>query len=336
MGHYFRYLGQKTIWYLITLVIAVALNFFLPRMIEGNPVSVILGNLTTGMSDTNSQKKIFETFNKEFGLDKPLIEQFGLYLGGLFQGDMGTSFTQYPRKVNDILATAVPWTLAIQLPATIIGWFLGNILGAYAAYKKGVFDKVLFPLSMFINSIPPFAFSIILLYLFAIQWKVFPTGNAYSFQMIPAMSWAFISSVLYHWTLPFLSVLLVWIGGQAIGMRSMAIYELNADYVLYSKLMGVKERKIVRYVFRNAVLPQVTGLAVSLGTMVGGALVTEIVFSYPGIGTYMFKGISGLDYPLISGCTLLITIGVLIANFVLEVIYGLIDPRIKASQLGEG
>ena len=134
----------------------------------------------------------------------------------------------------------------------------------------------------------------------------------------------------------FLSVLLVWIGGQAIGMRSMAIYELNADYVLYSKLMGVKERKIVRYVFRNAVLPQVTGLAVSLGTMVGGALVTEIVFSYPGIGTYMFKGISGLDYPLISGCTLLITIGVLIANFVLEVIYGLIDPRIKASQLGEG
>jgi peptide/nickel transport system permease protein len=139
-------------------------------------------------------------------------------------------------------------------------------------------------------------------------------------------------SVFVHYQLPFWSVVLIAIGGQAIGMRSMAIYELNADYVKYSRFMGIKDRKIVGYVFRNAMLPQITGLALAIGTMVSGALVAEIIFSYPGLGTTLLNAIVGQDYPLISAVTLIITLMVLIAMFVIEIIYGFIDPRIKAAQ----
>jgi peptide/nickel transport system permease protein len=138
--------------------------------------------------------------------------------------------------------------------------------------------------------------------------------------------------VFVHYQLPFWSIVLIAIGGQAIGMRSMAIYELNADYVKYARFMGIKDRKIVGYVFRNAMLPQITGLALSIGTMVGGALVAEVIFSYPGLGTTILSAVRGQDYPLISAITLVITLMVLIANFAIEIVYGVLDPRIKAAQ----
>lgn len=334
MNLYLKYFLKKFRWYLLTFFIAISLNFFLPRLIRGNPVDAIIATmLQGGMTSSDAQKKLYETFMQEFGLDKPMIQQFFVYLGNLLKGKLGTSFGLYPKTVNSILASAVPWTIALQLPAILTGWIIGNVLGAFTAYKKGVFDKVILPAALFVNSIPFFALSIILLYTLALQLRWFPIGGGYSYQMIPNLSLEFIGSVIRHHTLPFLSIVMVMIGGQAIGMRSMSIYELNADYVLYSKLMGIRDSKIVRYVFKNAMLPQITGLALSMGTMVGGALVTEIVFNYPGIGTWMFTAIRQLDYPLISGCTLLVTLAVLLANFTIEIIYGLVDPRIKAAQL---
>ena len=318
MNNYTRFFLKKSFWYLLTLVIALSLNFYLPRMIKGNPVDVIVGKVAKGISDSNTIKKIYDNYYKEYGLDKPLPIQFAVYVKNLAKGDMGTSFSQYPKKVNGILASAVPWTVALQLPAILTGWLLGNILGAFAAYRKGVFDKLVFPACLFISSMPFFVFSI---------------GGGYDFALTPAFNLEFILSVIQHHTLPFLSIVLVTIGGQGIGMREMALYELNADYVQYSKLLGIRESKIIRYVFKNSMLPQITGLALSLGTMVAGALITEIVFNYPGIGTWLFRAIRRLDYPLISGCTLIITLTVLAANFLLEIVYGLVDPRIKASQL---
>ena len=150
--------------------------------------------------------------------------------------------------------------------------------------------------------------------------------------MIPSLSWAYIWSVFVHYQLPFWSIVLIIIGGQAIGMRSMAIYELNADYVKFSRFMGIKDRKIIRYVFRNAMLPQITGLALAIGTIVGGALVAEIIFSYPGLGTTILSAILSQDYPLISATTMIITLMVLLTTFVIEVFYGFIDPRIRAAQ----
>ena len=216
-----------------------------------------------------------------------------------------------------------------------MGWILGNLLGAIAAYRKGVFDKIIVPMSLFVSSMPPFILSILLLTGLAVKLRLFPMSGGYGFDLFPGWNWNFVWSVFIHYQLPFWSIVLVAIGGQAIGMREMSIYELNADYVLYAKLLGIRDSKVVRYVFRNAMLPQITGLASSLGAMIAGALITEIVFSYPGIGTSMFTAIRTLDFPLVSGCTLLITLGVLIANFALEIIYGLIDPRIKAAQLEE-
>lgn len=335
MNAYTKYFMKKSVWYLVTFIIAIGLNFILPRLVQGNPISVIVSQMTQGMTDSDTIKKVYETFTKEFGIDKPIGTQFLIYVKNLFTGNLGTSFGLYPKKVTDILASAIPWTLALQLPAILTGWILGNILGAVAAYKKGVFDKALFPIALFVNSIPFFTLAIIMLYLFALNLKWFPLSGGYDFQMIPQLSWDFIASVIRHHTLPFLSIVLVTIGGQAIGMREMSIYELNADYVLYSKLLGIRDRTIAKYVFKNAMLPQITGLALSIGTMVGGSLICEIVFSYPGIGTWLFTAIRQLDYPLISGCTLLIAFTVLLANFTIEIIYGIVDPRIKAAQMEE-
>jgi peptide/nickel transport system permease protein len=174
--------------------------------------------------------------------------------------------------------------------------------------------------------------AVIFMVVFGVVLKWFPTSGGYGFDLMPSFTWSFIWSVIVHYQLPFWSIVSIAIGGQAIGMRSMSIYELNADYVKYSRFLGIKDRKIVGYVFRNAMLPQVTGLALSIGTMVGGALVAEIIFSYPGLGTTLLNGVMGQDYPLISACTLIITVMVLSANFIIEILYGFIDPRIKAAQ----
>jgi peptide/nickel transport system permease protein len=174
--------------------------------------------------------------------------------------------------------------------------------------------------------------AVILMVIFGVTLKWFPSSGGYGFDLIPNFSWTFIWSVIVHYQLPFWSIVLIAIGGQAIGMRSMSIYELNADYVKYSRFLGIKDWKIVGYVFRNAMLPQVTGLALSVGTMVGGALVAEIIFSYPGLGTTLLHAVLGQDYPLISASTLIITVMVLSANFIIEILYGIIDPRIKAAQ----
>lgn len=333
MKGYRKYYTNKLLWYFLTLIIAVILNFALPRMMPGNPVANIAAQTTAGMTDATAIQKVYAQYAEEFGIDKPMYQQFFLWLKNLLHGDMGISFSQYPRPVSEIIASGVWWTVCLQLPAIIVGWFLGNLLGAVAAYIRKGFDKVILPAFLFISNIPAFGMATILLTVFAIQLKWAPTSGGYGFDLIPNFSPAFIASVLDHYKLPFLSIVLVTIGGQAVGMRSMAIYELNADYVKYSRFLGIKDRKIVGYVFRNAMLPQITGLAMSIGTMVGGALVAEIIFSYPGIGSTLLSAITGRDYPLISACTLIITIMVLLANLFVEMIYGLIDPRIKAAQM---
>lgn len=327
-----KYYGQKILWYLITFIIAVVLNFILPRLMPGDPTSTIMAKVTGGMTDASAIQKVMEEYTAKFGLDQPMHIQFIRFVQNALKGDFGVSFTQYPRTVSDIVASSVGWTLALQLPAILVGWILGNLLGAIAAYLRGVFDKVILPVAMFISNVPAFGMATILLTIFAVNLKWFPTGGGYGYELIPNASWEFYSSVLHHYWLPFLSIVLISIGGQAIGMRSMSIYELNADYVKYSRFLGIKDGKIVGYVFRNAMLPQITGLAMSLGTMMGGALVAEMIFSYPGIGSTMLAAVTGQDYPLISACTLIITIMVLLANLFIEIIYGLIDPRIKAAQ----
>lgn len=337
MSNYRKFFVKRAFWYLLTFLVALALNFFLPRLMPGNPVDLILAQFSqSGGANVNTMRKLHETFMAEWNLDKPLLQQFILYAGNLFRGDLGTSFTSYPTKVADILARAIPWTLALQIPAILAGWFVGNTLGAIVGFRNGAAGKIVYPLSLFINCIPYYAFALILMYVFGVVLRWFPQSGGYSPSLIPGYNAKFIWDVVRHHTLPFLAISLVMIGGQAIGMRSMAIYEKNTDYVLYAKLMGIRDKTISRYVFRNAMLPQISGLALSLGTMVSGSLITELVFNYPGLGFWLFSAIRQSDYPLISGCTLIISVTVLVMAFLLDVVYGLVDPRIKATQMEEG
>lgn len=336
MKNFGKYFFKKFFWYALTFVVALVLNFLLPRLIPGNPVDVLLAELTAGMADTAKATAMKQEYYEAFGLNLPLWKQFFVYVGNVFQGDLGRSFTEYPRPVVDIIAAKLPWTLSLQIPSIICGWIIGNLLGAVAAYKKGIFDKTIFPVSLFLSSIPAFIFALVLQYFLGVALSWFPVQGGYASTLLPSAGWPYYLSLFRHWQLPFLALVLIAIGGQAIGMRSMSLYELNADYVLYAKLLGIRDRKIVGYVFRNAMLPQVTGLALSLGTMVGGALITEIVFSYPGIGQSLMKAIRNVDYTLISGITLVLSVSVLIANFIIEIIYGLLDPRVRSAQQEEG
>ncbi|HEY9077077.1 MAG TPA: ABC transporter permease [Anaerolineaceae bacterium] len=332
MKGYRKYFLNKFAWFLVTFVFAFILNFTLPRLMPGDPVASIVARLTQGMSNTTGIQAIYQQYTEIFGTNKPIIEQFFIYVKNVFQGNFGFSFSQYPRRVSDVIGSAILWTVALQVPAILTGWIIGNTLGALAAYIRKGFDKVLMPLSIFASNFPPFGMAVILMVVFAVTLKWFPISGGYGFDLIPTFSWRFIWSVISHYQLPFFSIVLIAIGGQAIGMRSMSIYELNADYVKYARFLGIKDRKIVFYVFRNAMLPQITGLALSLGTMVGGNLVAEIVFSYPGLGYTLLNGVMGQDYPLISASSMIITIMVLIMTFVIEILYGFIDPRIKAAQ----
>jgi peptide/nickel transport system permease protein len=331
-----KYLLRKLGWTLIVFFVALLLNFLLPRLIPGNPVDAIVGQLAMGGGTGGEQlQEVHEHFMKEFGLDRPLYQQFVVYLAHVLQGDFGTSFGQYPASVNTLIANALPWSIAIQLPAIVIGWIVGNLLGALAAFRGGWFDRGAFVGSLFLSSVPPFALAILLLFLVGVKMGILPVGGAYSFGMTPELSLTFFADAITYFWLPFWSIVLVFIGGQAVGMRSMAIYELGSDYVNYNRGLGVRDNTTVRYIFRNAMLPQITGLALSIAAIISGALITELVFSYPGLGSLLFTAIGQNDYPVIQAITLLITLAVLIANFAVDVLTGFIDPRIRAAQSGE-
>jgi peptide/nickel transport system permease protein len=329
---YEKYFLNKLLWFSVTFVCAFLLNFTLPRMMPGDPVRAIVSRMAQGMTNATGVQKIYEQYVELFGTNRPMLEQFFIYVKNVFHGNFGYSFSAYPRTVASVIKASIWWTICLQFPAIIVGWLIGNTLGALAAYSRKGFDKVLMPVSIFVSNFPAFGMAVILLVVFGAGLKWFPTSGGYGFDLIPSFTWSFMWSVIVHYQLPFWSIVLIAIGGQAIGMRSMSIYELNADYVKFSRFMGIKDRKIVGYVFRNAMLPQITGLALSIGTMVGGALVAEIIFSYPGLGYTILNGVMGQDYPLISAATLIITLMVLIATFLIEILYGFIDPRIKAAQ----
>lgn len=263
------------------------------------------------------------------------VSQFFAYIGNVFKGDLGKSYTNNT-EVTTIIKNALPWTLLIQAPTILLGWIIGNLLGAFAAYKRGIFDKVFFPVAMFLNGVPYFVFGMLLVALFSITLGWFPAvGNMSPDISEFSFSWTCIKSVAWYYILPFFSCFPILLSGQATGMRSMSIYELGTDYMKYAKWLGLREGKIISYVFRNAMLPQLTGLAQSLGAMVGGALITEMIFSYPGLGMAMLDAINKQDYATIQGCTLMISTCVLIANFAVDVLIAIFDPRVKAGlQMG--
>jgi peptide/nickel transport system permease protein len=326
-----RYFLRKLFIYSLTFVVAVTVDWAIPHLMPGNPVLSLVARIQT--QDPKVAQNLYDNYMRSFNLDLPLWKQYYYFWVSLFHGDLGTSILQFPTSVTSIIIHAVPYTLGLLIPATLLSWYAGNKVGALAARRK-VLDNTALPVGYALTATPYMWLAILLSWVFAVTWRVFPVGFAYDPTATRGWSWEFISNLLYHWFLPFLSLFLVAFGGWAIGMRNMIIYELESDYAHYLEALGAPQRLVRKYAFRNAMLPQITGLALSLGAVIAGALVTEIVYSYPGLGYQIYRAITNEDYFVIQGIFLFVIIGVLIANFVVDIVYVLVDPRTRIGMEG--
>ena len=326
-----RYFGRKLLVYILTFFLAVTIDWLIPRFMPGDPIQVMLARAGTR---AEAAQAMYTYYTQAFGLDLPVWQQYLNFWNALFHGDLGTSVLVFPQPVARVILSAVPYDLLLLLPSILLSWLAGNAFGAFAARSKWL-DNTVSPIGYILTATPYMWLGILLAWALGIVAGIFPISGAYSYALRPNLSWVFIGSLLRHWFLPFASLFLVGFGGWAIGMRNMIIYELEADYSHYLEALGAPRRLVRRYAFRNAMLPQLTGLALQLGVVVAGALSTEIVFSYPGIGYLLLGAIQNKDYFLIQGCFLFIIIGVLLANFAIDIVYVLVDPRTRTGMLGE-
>lgn len=335
MIHLLRYLIRKVVFALAALLFFVSVIFALPRLIPGNPVGVLVSKLALqGQTDPAQIQAVYQKFMEEFGIGLPLWEQFTGFVTQLLRGDLGTSISMYPRKVTEILAIYLPWTVALLLPAILVSWVLGNYLGALVAWRRGtLLDKLVTPILLTVSRIPFYWFAMLMLFAFAVYLRLFPIGGTYSWGLTPSLTWDFVGNYLRHYTLPFLTWVVICLGGWAVGMRSMMIYELGSDYVLCADTLGLPQRRLLAYAFRSACLPQVTELGLNFGFMLSGSLLLELVFNYRGMGSITFRALSALDYPLIQGIFIVLATAVIVANLAVDFIYGFIDPRIRTGHL---
>lgn len=325
-----RYFARKLLTYLLTFVVAVTIDWVIPRLMPGNPIKGLLAKFSL---QPGGYDAIYNVYSQAFGLNVPWWHQYLNFWDALFHGNLGTSIYEYPTPVTTIIAHAVPYDVALLLPSILLAWYAGNKVGAMAARRK-VLDNTVLPIGYTLTATPYMWLALLLAFLLASEARWLPISGGYSYSLEPSWTWAFLWSLVTHWFLPFATLFLVGFGGWAIGMRNMIIYELEADYSHYLQALGAPRRLVRRYAFRNAMLPQVTGLALQLGVIVGGAVVTEIVFSYPGLGYLILQAIQNEDYFLLQGIFLFIIIGVLIANFVIDLVYVLVDPRTRVGMQG--
>lgn len=326
-----RYLARKSLLYGLTFFVAVTLNWVIPRLMPGDPVLRILQR--TAVSHPTAVEPMRDYYNAVFGFDVPAWQQYVNYWTELFHGNLGISVWLFPTPVGDVILRAVPYTLALMLPAVLLSWWTGNKVGAMAARNRWL-DNGILPVSYLLTATPYMWLAILLAWGLGVVAGIFPVAGGYSFGLRPSLSLRFVGSLLQHWFLPFLSLFMVAFGGWAIGMRNLIIYELEADYANYLDALGAPRRLVRRYAYRNALLPQVTGLALQLGVIIGGALVTEVVFAYPGLGNLILQAIQNQDFFLLQGALLFVVIGVLAANFVIDIVYVIVDPRTRAGMQG--
>jgi peptide/nickel transport system permease protein len=325
-----RYLTRKICIYLVTFWVAVTIDWAIPRFMPGNPIEQLLSRM---QAQPGAQQILTGYYTKAFGFDVPLWKQYLNFWAALFRGDLGRSIMDFPTPVSTLIFGALPYTLALLVPAILLSFWAGNKVGALAARRKSL-DNGALPFAYVLTSTPQMWLGLVLAWLLASTLGWFPVSGAYSLSMQPEWSLQFVGSFLDHWVLPFLALFLVALGGWAIGMRNLIIYELEADYSHYLASLGAPNRLVRKYAYRNALLPQVTGLALALGAVVAGAIVVEIVFSYPGLGTLTLQAIQNRDYFLIQGIFLFLIVGVLIANFCIDIAYVMVDPRTRVGMLG--
>lgn len=327
-----KYYARRIAFYAITLWAAVSLNFLLPRLLPGNPRDILLAKLSRYGEPTEATINSINLILGSDG-DATLWDQYIAYWAKLFQGDLGISVTKYPAPVTELIAQALPWTIVLVGLATTISFVLGMALGAWVGWKRGTWVDHLIPPSTILQSIPYFWLALVLVLIFSVTLQWFPIiggYDIYSFETGFEWSWAFFGSAIYHGFLPALTIVISSFGGWMIGMRNMMVATLADDYVVTAEAKGLKPRRILTmYAARNASLPSIAGFGISLGFVVAGSIVMEQVFTYPGIGKLMIQAVQNNDYALMQGVFLVITLAVLAANFLMDIVYGFIDPRTR-------
>lgn len=328
-----RYFLRRAGFFLATLWAAVTLNFLIPRLQPGDPAEAIVSRLG-GQSQAIDPAQV-ESIRKMLGTpDGNLLTQYGDYLSAIVRGDFGTSYTYFPFTVTHMIGQGLPWTLVLVGVTQIVSFVVGTLLGAWAAYRRNSrVDSVITLGSSFIGTLPFFWLALVLIYVFAITLNWFPAGGGYGGGSNPGWNFLFISDAFQHSVLPALSLLIVGPIGWIIGMRNNMVQTLGEDYARLARAKGLSRRRIaLTYGARIAVLPNVTGFAIALGGILGGTVLVESIFNYPGLGRMMLEAVSNRDYPLMQALFLFITIGVLIANLLADLLYGVLDPRVRREE----
>ena len=323
-----RFLLRRFGFYLIAAFLAITLNFFIPRLMSGDPVSLMFARFQ-GRLDPRSLESLKTTFGF---VDGPILQQYVTYMGNLLQGNLGTSVVAFPVPVTEVIAIGLGWTLRLAGTATIISFVIGTLLGIIAVWRRGHFtDQYLLPILTFLGAFPYFFIAMLALYLFALELGWFPLNHASDVTL--EENWTnipFILSVIHHAMLPALTIILTSMGGWMLGMRNTMIGVLAQDYIVMAQAKGLSDKRVMfTYAARNAILPNLTGFGMSLAFVLGGALLTEIVFNYPGVGSLILNAVNSRDYPLMQGLFLIITLAVLLANLAVDVIYLFLDPRVR-------
>jgi peptide/nickel transport system permease protein len=316
-------------FYLLAALSAVTLDFFIPRMVPGDPVLTALAQLK-GSATPGSLAAIYKQYGEVPGHPTPLWDQYTHFWNMLLHGDLGLSLSLGNTPVTTIIGQHIWWTVILVGTATVISFVIGTLIGTLAAWRRGTWIEALLPATTFLQAMPYFFFATLLVLLFAVKLNWFPAQAGYEYQNSTiGLNWQFVGDALEHSVLPAFTIVGASLAGWIIGMRNQVITVRDEDYVLLAEAAGLPQRRVVWYAMRNAILPQVSSFALALSFVVGGSLLTEIVFSYPGIGFILLSAVKSLDYSLVQGIFLVITLVVLAANFVADIVYVALDPRTR-------
>ena len=327
-----RYLATRFGQLLLIVFIAVSINFIIPRLLPGDPVQTALARLqTSGGAQSMDIQAVSAAYRARYGLDAPIWQQYINYWIDLFRRDLGVSFANFPEKVTTMLGNALPWSVGLLATATLLAFVTGSLLGAKLAWPgAGRGFKAFVPLMMILTSIPFYLLAIILIYIFAVELRWLPPAGGMPTTSIMRFDWATFRDILRHAILPIMSIVLGNIGFWALGMRSQMINVLGEDYITFAEAKGLHPSRIfLWYGMRNALLAQITALALALGTVVSGAVLVEVIFNYPGLGSLLYVAIRGQDYFVIQGVVLMLIVSLAVMLFIVDLLYPLLDPRIR-------
>ena len=330
---FWRYLIPRIIQFFTIIFVGITVTFIIPRLSPTDPVEAQISMMMArgNTLDPQSVESMRAALTDMYGLSGTPLQQYFAFWGRLLRGDLGPSLANFPTPVSQMIAQAMPYTVGILITAVIISWIFGNLFGALSSYypkNRGL--NVVETLGQAVRPIPYYIIALVLLVVFGYFIPIFPFSGAYPIGTRPNWSLDFILTFIHHAILPAATLVLVGFGGWFIGMKSLTSNIISEDYVVYAETAGLKENKILRkYIMRNAMLPQLTGLAMSIGTVFSGALIMEVVFGYPGIGSLTMAAVYRNDYAMIMGIAIYSIIGVATAVFIIDLLYPLFDPRVR-------